>query len=114
MIWFIGILCTERPDIRSQFNSVLYQLLLDPSERVCFEAIFCVLGKSDNTERFVLLPQNIFLPAPLCYHIFPLSQDYNCWAAVFFSGTALVVYFYMFSLHSHDIGLKRELLGGTA
>ncbi|KAB1212014.1 hypothetical protein CJ030_MR5G025398 [Morella rubra] len=41
----------ERPDIRSQFNSVLYQLLLDPSERVCFEAIFCVLGKSDNTER---------------------------------------------------------------
>ncbi|XP_057486008.1 uncharacterized protein LOC130772290 [Actinidia eriantha] len=41
----------ERPDIRSQFNSVLYQLLLDPSERVCFEAILCVLGKSDNVER---------------------------------------------------------------
>ncbi|KAJ6732052.1 SH3 DOMAIN-CONTAINING PROTEIN [Salix purpurea] len=41
----------ERPDIKSQFNSVLYQLLLDPSERVCFEAIFCVLGKHDNTER---------------------------------------------------------------
>ncbi|KAL2342636.1 hypothetical protein Fmac_003921 [Flemingia macrophylla] len=41
----------ERPDIRSQFNSVLYQLLLDPSERVCFEAILCVLGKYDNTER---------------------------------------------------------------
>ncbi|KAK7845461.1 uncharacterized protein LOC112003763 isoform X1 [Quercus suber] len=41
----------ERPDIKSQFNSVLYQLLLDPSERVCFEAILCVLGKSDNTER---------------------------------------------------------------
>ncbi|KAI4315583.1 hypothetical protein L6164_028378 [Bauhinia variegata] len=39
------------PDIRSQFNSVLYQLLLDPSERVCFEAILCVLGKYDNTER---------------------------------------------------------------
>lgn len=41
----------ERPDIRSQFNSVLYQLLLDPSERVCFEAIQCILGKYDNTER---------------------------------------------------------------
>ncbi|RVX21273.1 hypothetical protein CK203_001997 [Vitis vinifera] len=41
----------ERPDIRSQFNSVLYQLLLDPSERVCFEAILCVLGKFDNAER---------------------------------------------------------------
>ncbi|KAG5564843.1 hypothetical protein RHGRI_000890 [Rhododendron griersonianum] len=41
----------ERPDIKSQFNSVLYQLLLDPSERVCFEAILCVLGKSDNAER---------------------------------------------------------------
>ncbi|KAI4353006.1 hypothetical protein L6164_007205 [Bauhinia variegata] len=41
----------DRPDIRSQFNSVLYQLLLDPSERVCFEAILCVLGKYDNTER---------------------------------------------------------------
>jgi hypothetical protein len=43
--------CTERPDIRSQFNSVLYQLLLDPSERVCFEAILCVLGKYDSAER---------------------------------------------------------------
>ncbi|XP_048226664.1 uncharacterized protein LOC8282885 isoform X1 [Ricinus communis] len=41
----------ERPDIKSQFNSVLYQLLLDPSERVCFEAILCVLGKYDNNER---------------------------------------------------------------
>uniref|UniRef100_A0A2P2LHX4 Uncharacterized protein n=1 Tax=Rhizophora mucronata TaxID=61149 RepID=A0A2P2LHX4_RHIMU len=41
----------ERPDIKSQFNSVLYQLLLDPSDRVCFEAILCVLGKSDGTER---------------------------------------------------------------
>jgi hypothetical protein len=41
----------ERPDIKSQFNSLLYQLLLDPSERVCFEAILCVLGKFDNTER---------------------------------------------------------------
>ncbi|KZV39204.1 hypothetical protein F511_29570 [Dorcoceras hygrometricum] len=42
---------SERPDVRSQFNSLLYQLLLDPSERVCFEAILCVLGKSDNSER---------------------------------------------------------------
>lgn len=41
----------DRPDIRSQFSSVLYQLLLDPSERVCFEAILCVLGKFDNAER---------------------------------------------------------------
>ncbi|XP_047970035.1 uncharacterized protein LOC125213496 isoform X2 [Salvia hispanica] len=41
----------ERPDIKSQFNSVLYQLLLDPSERVCFEAILCILGKFDNSER---------------------------------------------------------------
>ncbi|OVA12087.1 Src homology-3 domain [Macleaya cordata] len=41
----------ERPDIKSQFTSVLYQLLLDPSERVCFEAILCVLGKFDNTEN---------------------------------------------------------------
>ncbi|KAL5052780.1 hypothetical protein RYX36_033462 [Vicia faba] len=41
----------ERPDIRTQFNSVLYQLLLDPSERVCFEAILCVLGKYDSAER---------------------------------------------------------------
>lgn len=42
---------TERPDVKSQFSSVLYQLLLDPSERVCFEAILCVLGKFDHTER---------------------------------------------------------------
>ncbi|KMS98401.1 hypothetical protein BVRB_4g092800 [Beta vulgaris subsp. vulgaris] len=41
----------ERPDIKTQFNSLLYQLLLDPSERVCFEAILCVLGKFDNSER---------------------------------------------------------------
>lgn len=41
----------ERPDITSQFSSLLYQLLLDPSERVCFEAINCVLGKCDNAER---------------------------------------------------------------
>ncbi|GLT28627.1 hypothetical protein SLA2020_035460 [Shorea laevis] len=41
----------ERPDIKSQFNSVLYQLLLDPSERVCFEVILCILGRYDNTER---------------------------------------------------------------
>ncbi|XP_048329676.2 uncharacterized protein LOC107417568 [Ziziphus jujuba] len=41
----------ERPDIKSQFNSLLYQLLLDPSDRVCFEAILCVLGKHDHAER---------------------------------------------------------------
>ncbi|KAL3363720.1 hypothetical protein AABB24_012780 [Solanum stoloniferum] len=41
----------ERPDIKTQFNSVLYQLLLDPSERVCFDAILCVLGKVDCAER---------------------------------------------------------------
>lgn len=41
----------ERPDITSQFISILYQLLLDPSERVCFEAILCVLGRTDTTER---------------------------------------------------------------
>lgn len=41
----------ERPDIKSQFNSVLYQLLLDPSERVCFEAILCILGKHDSAEK---------------------------------------------------------------
>ncbi|CAM8923288.1 unnamed protein product [Rhodiola kirilowii] len=41
----------DRPDIKSQFSSVLFQLLLDPSERVCFEAISCVLGKFDNVER---------------------------------------------------------------
>ncbi|KAJ8445214.1 hypothetical protein Cgig2_024420 [Carnegiea gigantea] len=41
----------ERPDIKSEFNSLLYQLLLDPSERVCFEAILCILGKFDNSER---------------------------------------------------------------
>ncbi|KAG9160397.1 hypothetical protein Leryth_008799 [Lithospermum erythrorhizon] len=41
----------ERPDIRNQFTSLLYQLLLDPSERVCFEAILCIVGKFDNAER---------------------------------------------------------------
>ncbi|KAL6907590.1 hypothetical protein ACP4OV_002629 [Aristida adscensionis] len=40
----------QRPDIKSQYSSLLYQLLLDPSDRVCFEAIQCVLGKVDNTE----------------------------------------------------------------
>lgn len=44
----------ERPDIKAQFLSLLYQLLLDPSDRVCFEAILCVLGKFDNTERYDL------------------------------------------------------------
>lgn len=46
------VVSAERPDIKSQFNSVLYQLLLDPSERVCFEAILCVLGKFDSSERY--------------------------------------------------------------
>eukprot|EP00268_Persea_americana_P024878 TRINITY_DN24260_c1_g1_i6.p1 TRINITY_DN24260_c1_g1~~TRINITY_DN24260_c1_g1_i6.p1 ORF type:complete len:873 (+),score=198.29 TRINITY_DN24260_c1_g1_i6:1545-4163(+) len=41
----------EMPDVKSQFTHLLYQLLLDPSERVCFEAILCLLGKFDNTER---------------------------------------------------------------
>ncbi|KAJ0805325.1 putative SH3 domain-containing protein [Helianthus annuus] len=41
----------ERPDIKNQFTSLLYQLLLDPSDRVCFEAILCVLGKSDTADR---------------------------------------------------------------
>ncbi|EPS74325.1 hypothetical protein M569_00428, partial [Genlisea aurea] len=41
----------DRPDIKSQFNSVLFQLILDPSERVFFEAVLCVLGKFDNSER---------------------------------------------------------------
>ncbi|WVZ56384.1 hypothetical protein U9M48_006925 [Paspalum notatum var. saurae] len=40
----------QRPDIKSQYSSLLYQLLLDPSDRVCFEAINCVLGKVDNSE----------------------------------------------------------------
>ena len=43
----------ERPDIKSQFNSLLYQLLVDPSERVCFQAIQCVLGKFDNSEGYI-------------------------------------------------------------
>ncbi|KAJ0917986.1 putative SH3 domain-containing protein [Helianthus annuus] len=41
----------ERPDIKSQFNALLYQLLIDPSDTVCFEAITCALGKYDNTDR---------------------------------------------------------------
>ncbi|KAG0603461.1 hypothetical protein M758_10G096300 [Ceratodon purpureus] len=40
----------ERPEVKSQFTTILYQLLLDPSERVCFEAISCVLGKFDASE----------------------------------------------------------------
>lgn len=55
----------ERPGIRSQFNSVLYQLLLDPSERVCFEAILCILGKHDSAERcacYVLILYPFFTP----------------------------------------------------
>jgi hypothetical protein len=45
------IVYAERSDIKSQYSYLLYQLLLDPSDRVCFEAIHCVLGKVDNTER---------------------------------------------------------------
>lgn len=41
----------ERPDLKTQYQTILYQLLLDPSERVCFEAIMCILGKFDNNER---------------------------------------------------------------
>ncbi|KAL3533197.1 hypothetical protein ACH5RR_006718 [Cinchona calisaya] len=48
----------DQPDVSSQFSSILYQLLLDPSERVCFEAILCVLGKIDNAERFNFLQDN--------------------------------------------------------
>lgn len=61
--FFFNVMSTERPDIRSQFNSVLYQLLLDPSERVCFEAILCILGKHDNAERC------LYLPFIFCYFI---------------------------------------------
>lgn len=49
----IYIIFSERPDIKSQYSSLLYQLLLDPSDRVCFEAIQCVLGKVDNSERYL-------------------------------------------------------------
>ncbi|XP_078154939.1 SH3 domain-containing protein [Carex rostrata] len=41
----------ERPDLKAEFSNLLYQLLLDPSDRVCFEAILCVLGKVDSSER---------------------------------------------------------------
>ncbi|KAI3772171.1 hypothetical protein L6452_03352 [Arctium lappa] len=41
----------ERMDIKSQFNALLYQLLIDPSDTVCFEAITCALGKSDDADR---------------------------------------------------------------
>lgn len=49
---FVFYFFIERPDIKSQFTSLLYQLLLDPSDRVCFEAILCVLGKSDTGDRY--------------------------------------------------------------
>lgn len=77
MIKFLFYLhVTERPDIRSQFNSVLYQLLLDPSERVCFEAILCVLGKYDNTERCDLC--HIMIASILsCYHKSLIGQVIN-------------------------------------
>lgn len=45
---------SEVPELKSQFTSILYQLILDPCDRVCFEAIMCVLGKSDGTERYFL------------------------------------------------------------
>lgn len=60
------MLCTDRPDIRSQFSSVLYQLLLDPNERVCFEAILCVLGKFDNAERYISLFLMFCIFHPFC------------------------------------------------
>nr|KAJ0193177.1 hypothetical protein LSAT_V11C800417170 [Lactuca sativa] len=40
----------ERADIKSQFNDLLYQLIIDRSATVCFEAIACALGKSDNAD----------------------------------------------------------------
>lgn len=47
------LVLAERPEVKAQFTTILYQLLLDPSERVCFEAISCVLGKFDASERCV-------------------------------------------------------------
>ncbi|CAM6094529.1 unnamed protein product [Calypogeia fissa] len=49
------ILCSapaldEKPDLKAHFRTILYQLLLDPSERVCFEAITCILGKVEGNE----------------------------------------------------------------
>lgn len=52
LIWMP--ILAERPEVKGQFTTILYQLLLDPSERVCFEAISCVLGKFDASERYVL------------------------------------------------------------
>ncbi|CAA0842172.1 SH3 domain-containing protein [Striga hermonthica] len=40
----------ERPDIKSQFDPLICQLLLDPSGRVCLEAILCVVGIFENLE----------------------------------------------------------------
>lgn len=56
-LWLLTVLLVlaERPEVKTQFTTILYQLLLDPSERVCFEAITCILGKFDATERCVLL-----------------------------------------------------------
>lgn len=51
-VWCLkSYLNAEMPDSKSQFTHLLYQLLLDPSERVCFEALLCLLGKFDNTDR---------------------------------------------------------------
>ncbi|KAF3503384.1 hypothetical protein F2Q69_00043284 [Brassica cretica] len=38
----------ERPDIRSHFNSILYQLLLDPSERVLSDQHFIASFRTDE------------------------------------------------------------------
>lgn len=49
------LILAERPEVRTQFTTILYQLLLDPSERVCFEAVSCILGKFDASERCVFI-----------------------------------------------------------
>lgn len=68
LLFLENVMPTERADIRSRFNSVLYQLLLDPSERVCFEAILCILGKHDSAERCLLNLTFIFQFHPF-FHI---------------------------------------------
>jgi hypothetical protein len=62
------LILAERPEVKSQFTTILYQLLLDPSERVCFEAISCVLGKFDASERYIWIiacPYSLF-PSLFC------------------------------------------------
>lgn len=92
---------SERPDVRSQFNSLLYQLLLDPSERVCFEAIFCVLGKADNSERYAWNVHNFFLNQLL----FSTGCD-------FLSTSSNYLLLRRLNFLSFIIGLRKELLGG--